>query len=590
MTPGPALSAVLDGIDLSRLCGYDCVQVMQARYRQLNHERARLMATMVEVGLCDIGPDDELPRRAAPDEFAADEIRAALVFTRRAAEAQFWLAYDLVTRLPAVHAALDAGLIDEPRARIFSEWTAELSGEQARVLCDTLLPRAIELTTGELVDVIKKHAIALDPDWARHRYEQALADRKVVGRRNPDGSANLSGCNLPVDRVAAASAHIDALAKAAKHAGDTRPIDHIRADLFLGMTDGTYTGLDDTTILTLLRTAAATQCPAAANTQGEGGDGPAGEDPPGDGPPDEGGGDGGGGHGGGDDDPPGPDSGPTAGGRARHAGIELRVRLSTVLGRDDHPGEIAGWGPVHAGLARDLAATMTRAQWRFAITDNEGQLVSCGISRARPTPTGRRPARATSGTERGAGGTGGIVELQVPAELLRALAADLAGLGDWAHLVTDLAAQHTKHATGSYPFTADETRRMPGAGLRRHLEIRDRFCVFQGCGTPAHATDIDHTVDHSYGGLTLEHNLGGACRHDHRLKHDGGWRLTQPQPGLFRWISRLGHTYTVRPPPIIEQLPDPLPRDGPDYPIWIRPDDGWRDSTILHDPPPDPPF
>jgi hypothetical protein len=59
-----------------------------------------------------------------------------------------------------------------------------------------------------------------------------VAERKVVGYRNPDGSANLTGYQLPVDRVAAACAHIDALAEAAKRAGDTRVIDHIRADLF----------------------------------------------------------------------------------------------------------------------------------------------------------------------------------------------------------------------------------------------------------------------------------------------------------------------------------------------------------------------
>ncbi|MGH3885516.1 MAG: hypothetical protein ACRDSZ_02930 [Pseudonocardiaceae bacterium] len=99
--PGPRLSRVLSGIDLARLSGFDCVEVLKARYRQLNHDRAQLMAAMVEVGLCDIGPDDELPRRAAPGEFSADEVRAALVLTRRAAEAQFWLAYDLITRLPA---------------------------------------------------------------------------------------------------------------------------------------------------------------------------------------------------------------------------------------------------------------------------------------------------------------------------------------------------------------------------------------------------------------------------------------------------------------------------------------------------------
>lgn len=254
VAPGPELAGVLAGIELSRLSGYDCVEVLKARYRQLNHERARLMATMVEVGLCGIGPDDELPRTVVPDEFAADEVRAALVWTRRAADAQFWLAHDLMSRLPAVHAAMDAGVLDEPRARVLSDWTTGLDPEAARAVCTELLPRAPRLTTGQLIEQIKKLAIALDPDWARRRYEQAVADRKVVGYRNTDGSANLSGVNLPVDRVAAASGHIDALAKAAKHGGDLRPIDHIRADLFLGMTDGSYTGLDDKAILDHLRT------------------------------------------------------------------------------------------------------------------------------------------------------------------------------------------------------------------------------------------------------------------------------------------------------------------------------------------------
>jgi Domain of unknown function (DUF222) len=162
-------------------------------------------------------------RGTVPDEFSADEVRAALVLTRRAADAQFWLAHDVVTRLPAVHAAMDAGVLDEPRARVLSEWTIGLCPEAARAVCGELLPRAPGLTTGQLIEQIKKLAIALDPEWARHRYEQAVAERKVVGYRNPDGSANLSGYNLPVDRVAATSGHIDALAKAAKHAGDSWP-------------------------------------------------------------------------------------------------------------------------------------------------------------------------------------------------------------------------------------------------------------------------------------------------------------------------------------------------------------------------------
>jgi hypothetical protein len=38
------------------------------------------------------------------------------------------------------------------------------------------------------------------------------------------------------------------------------------------------------------------------------------------------------------------------------AGLELRARLSTLLGRDQYPAELAGWGYLHAELAREQPA------------------------------------------------------------------------------------------------------------------------------------------------------------------------------------------------------------------------------------------
>jgi Domain of unknown function (DUF222) len=548
--PGPELSRVLADLELSRLSGFDCVEVLKAQYRQANHERARVMAAMAQVGVCGPVPDDDLTRRVTPDEFSADEVRAALVLTRRAAQAQFWLAYDLVTRLPQVHAAMDTGVLDEPRARVFSEWTIELSPEQARAVCAELLPRAPGLTTGQLIEHIKKLAIAVDPDWARRRYEQAVADRKVVGYRNADGSANLSGYNLPLDRVAAASGHIDALAKAAKRAGDRRVLDHIRADLFLGMTDGTYTGLNDAAIIELL-----TATPAPDTDHPDGGDVPDGNgfdtEGPGGGPDDNGPdrareatendddesvadepadvrpadvephSDGAGGEKAGECRSPASGAAPirpdhtTAG-----AGWELRMRLSTLLGRDQYPAELAGWGPLHAELACDLAATLGGAQWRFAITDEHGQLTHCGITSARPAgaPTRSVACRA-------------VVELQVPATALRALAADPTTPANWIDVVDDLTRQLDHDTPGQDRYRADADRRAPGAALRRYLEIRDRYCIMIGCRAPARTADKDHTIDHTHHGPTL----GDACRHDHRLKHEGGWALHQPEPGAFRW-------------------------------------------------------
>ena len=60
-------------------------------------------------------------------------------------------------------------------------------------------------------------------------------------------------------------------------------------------------------------------------------------------------------------------------------GIEIRVGLATLLGRDDRPGEIPGLGQVTAEVARTAVAAQRRgAEWRFAIVDDEGYLLLAG--------------------------------------------------------------------------------------------------------------------------------------------------------------------------------------------------------------------
>jgi hypothetical protein len=182
---GAQLAAALASIDLTSLSGFDCVDVLQAQARQANHERARFLQVVAEV-VCRDDPWGT-GRTAAPTEFAFDEVRAALVLTRRGADAVCGLAFDLVVRLPAVHAAMLAGVLDEPRARVFCDWTADLSAGHAGAVCEALLPAAPAWTTGQLAEHIKRSAIALDPGWARRRYETAVRGRRLVGTRNRTG-------------------------------------------------------------------------------------------------------------------------------------------------------------------------------------------------------------------------------------------------------------------------------------------------------------------------------------------------------------------------------------------------------------------
>ncbi|MGH3575021.1 MAG: HNH endonuclease signature motif containing protein, partial [Pseudonocardiaceae bacterium] len=208
-----------------------------------------------------------------------------------------------------------------------------------------------------------------------------------------------------------------------------------------------------------------------------------------------------------------------------------------------------------------------------------GQLLLAGTTR-------RRPHRTTSCDELPPR-QGGIVELQLPATLLTELAADPDACGQWAGVVADLHTQHTQHLRhGRTGLAQDPTARFAGALLRRHVEIRDRSCVYPGCRATAHSADLDHTIDHDHGGPTTTGNSGPLCRHDHRLKHVGRWRLHQPTPGHFTWTSPLGRTYHTQPPPITHDLPEPRPRpDNPDPRPLARSHD---DSPILDRPPPPP--
>jgi hypothetical protein len=65
--------------------------------------------------------------------------------------------------------------------------------------------------------------------------------------------------------------------------------------------------------------------------------------------------------------------------------VNLTVELSTLMCLDDHPGELAGFGPVVADLARQVADSMQPYPvWRFTITD-QGRLVHEGRLHYRPT-------------------------------------------------------------------------------------------------------------------------------------------------------------------------------------------------------------
>ena len=76
---------------------------------------------------------------------------------------------------------------------------------------------------------------------------------------------------------------------------------------------------------------------------------------------------------------------------ARGGVVELRVDLTTLTELSENPGELAGYGPVIADIARQVTDEQANAEWRFTVTDPAtGQPVANSITRRRPTVTQRR--------------------------------------------------------------------------------------------------------------------------------------------------------------------------------------------------------
>ena len=84
--------------------------------------------------------------------------------------------------------------------------------------------------------------------------------------------------------------------------------------------------------------------------------------------------------------------------------------------------------------------------------------------------------------------------------------------------------------------------------MRNWLRARDGTCRIPNCGRAAANCDLDHTVDWQYGGSTDWRNLAHLCPKHHKLKHEGGWQVSQvDDTGSLTWTSPVGRSYTTTP-------------------------------------------
>ena len=70
--------------------------------------------------------------------------------------------------------------------------------------------------------------------------------------------------------------------------------------------------------------------------------------------------------------------------------VDITVDLETLAGLADHPGDLGGFGPVIADIARRVTQDHVDAEWRVSVINDSGDLVAAGVTGRRPSAAQRR--------------------------------------------------------------------------------------------------------------------------------------------------------------------------------------------------------
>ena len=265
-------------------------------------------------------------------ERVGDEVAVVLHSTANSVERRLSDAIALV-RLPVARTLLREGRIDLTRARVLVDELAVVDDATAAVIDARVSPQAPELTPRRLRERARRAVLRADAKATKKRCTKAKEQRRVRLDPRPDGMAELTVVLPAVDGLRTYDV-LTAAAKrvrhAAAHAGapEQRSLDQIRADLFADV---------------FRHAAAIGQLPS--------------------------------------DTPVG-------------AAVELQVHAhaTTLLGLDDEPGLLAGYGPITAAAVRELEPT-SRLR-RLLVEPHTGKVLDVGTTSYQPTAQIARHVRA----------------------------------------------------------------------------------------------------------------------------------------------------------------------------------------------------
>lgn len=316
--------------DPARLSADECLR----RIDQLEQAKARIEARQAQyLARLSAAPD---PVPGPPSHESAHlaemsmtcEVAGVLRVSYEAACSRLHDAWRLVHALPATLNALAAGAISYRHVLRLISATKDLDDAVRAKVEAKVLPRAGEQTVAQFAAAVRRAVLAVDPRTQEQQVRAAAAERRVSYQPGSDDMAWFNAY-LPAADAQVVRTAIQAVADELRRSdhvdhADCRTVDQYRADALATICAGVLDGqLSDRL---------------------------------------------GGGL-------------PTWQGRAPH--ITVTVALSTLLGLDEQPGELAGYGPLSADTARRLAGDPT-GTWYRLVHDELGHPIDYGRTRYRP--------------------------------------------------------------------------------------------------------------------------------------------------------------------------------------------------------------
>jgi len=342
--PGALLASLATEVDLTT-CSDDMVVGLAAAAARLQAWAASLemdaTAALVERagrwrGVTPAGQPHRQDSAVRAERMAAAELGAALGLSPGSAMRRVSEATEL-QRVPQTRLALARGELDLAKVRMVLEMLRPLDDEAAARVDAAVVAGAAGRTYRQLRDSLRRAVIAVDPDAAKKRVKQVKKDRTVDRFDTSNGGAGVTWLDDPV-AIERFYTWLTATALASRGPGDTRTLDQLRADV---LADLGRRGLEEDTTH-----------PDLPDAPPEGA-------PPESAPPE------------------GPAADPAPRGRrgaprrlptrqGRRPQIQVVVSVETLLGLDEMPAELVGFGPITADTARRIAAEGT---WRRLLTD-----------------------------------------------------------------------------------------------------------------------------------------------------------------------------------------------------------------------------